>query len=161
AKAAVGREANLMARREDPVESHFPAVLTGLIDWIMVWRILVELNEGYGLEVFLSIEDNLPAAQTYNGRRPAPARMPDRAVGAAKMDRIIAGDRALLDEQLAHRDHFPFNLLAFGAQVVVFASRQIGIDFGNLQGAAVPPCRGEVRLVWLPVVLERCENPRG
>src|SRR5262249_21606682 len=99
------------------------AILADLIDRIMVWRILVKLNKGHGLEVFLSVEDNLPAAQTYNGRRPAPARMPDGAVGAAQMQWIIAGDCALLDEQLAHWHHFPFNLLAFGAQVVVFAGR--------------------------------------
>ena len=35
--------------------------------------------------------------------------------------RIIAGDRAFLDEQLAHRHHLPLDLLPLGAEIVVLA----------------------------------------
>ena len=50
-----------------------------------------------------------------------PIGMPDRAVGTGKGMGRFAGDGALLDEQLAHRHHFPFNLLTLDAEIVVSA----------------------------------------
>src|SRR5438034_10351268 len=65
--------------------------------------------------------------------------MPDRAVGAAEAENVIAGQRSFLDEQLAHRDHLPFDLLAFSAAIVVLAGRRIRIDLGDLEHAALLP----------------------
>src|SRR4051794_8546235 len=103
-----------MAGRENLVECHFPVVVVDLGNRIVVRRILVELNESHRLEIVLGVEDALAAAQPYYGRRPTSARMPDRAVGAAEVEHDRAGDRTLLDEQLTHRHHFPFDLLTLG-----------------------------------------------
>ena len=87
--------------------------------------------------------------------------MPDRAVGAGEVADIVAGKRAFLDEQLAHRHHFPFDLLALGAEIIVLAGLRIGIDLGDLKVAALPPAHRQVLVVGLPVVFQRRHHPRG
>src|SRR5215470_14043949 len=74
-EAAVGGEADLVAGREDFIEGNFPMVVVDLLDGILVRRVLVELKEGHGLEVLLGIEDELAAAQSHDGGRPAAARV--------------------------------------------------------------------------------------
>src|SRR5260370_33780202 len=90
-KAPVGREADLVAGREDLVERHLPMVVVDLLGGILVRRVLVELQESHGPEVLLGIEDELAATQSHDGGRPAAARVPDGAVGAAETWNLIAG----------------------------------------------------------------------
>src|SRR5580704_5890069 len=87
--------------------------------------------------------------------------MPDSAVGAAEVVRIVTRDSAFLDEQLPHWHHFPFNFLTLRAEIIKFAGRWIGIDFRYLENAAVPPSHGQVLVVGLPVVFECSDDPRG
>ena len=96
---------------------------------------------------------------TVDAQRPVGCQMvpsaPQRPVD------VVAGDGSLLDEQFAHRHHFPFDLLALGAEIVVFAGRRIGIDLGNLEHAALLPAVGEVADIGHPVVFERRDHARG
>src|SRR5215471_18409237 len=86
--------------------------------------------------------------------------MPYRAVGAAEMERVGARNRALLDKQFAHRNHFPFDLLPFGAEIIVFSGRRIGVDFRDFQSSAVHPGHRQVLVVWLPIIFERHDDSR-
>ena len=88
---AVGREADLVARRVDLVEHDLPGVLVDLLDRILVLRILVELQEGRRIEILLRVEDADAAAQAHDSRRPAALGMPDRAVGAGQRERASPG----------------------------------------------------------------------
>jgi hypothetical protein len=118
--------------REDLVECHLPVVIVDLGDRVLIRRVLVELQTGHRLEVVLRVEDDLTPAQPDHSGGPAAGRMPDRAIGAGEVADIIAGKGALLDEQLTHRHHFPFDLLTLGAEIIVLAGRRIGIDLGDL-----------------------------
>ncbi len=136
-------------------------VVVDLLGGILVRRVLVELKESHGLEVLLGIEDELAATQSHDGGRPAAARVPDGAVGAAETENIIAGERPLLDEQFAHGHHLPFDLLTLGAEIVVLAGLRVGIDLGDLEHAALLPSLGQVADVGHPVVFERRDHARG
>src|SRR6516164_11316287 len=107
-----------MAGREDLVELHLPVVVVDPGDRVLVLRVLVELQESHRVEIAFRIEDDLSTTQPDYGGGPPPAWMPDRAVGAAQMERIGAGECPLLDEPLAHRHHFPFDLLTLGTQII-------------------------------------------
>ena len=160
-EAAIGREADLVAGREDLVERHLPVIVVDLLDRVLVRRILVELEESHRLEILFGVEDDLASAQPHDGGRPTSGRMPYGAVGAAETMDVVAGDRPLFDEQFAHRHHFPFDLLTLGAEIVVLAGLRIGIDFGYLERAAFLPTLGEIAHVGHPVVFDRGDDPRG
>src|SRR6266446_5462815 len=87
--------------------------------------------------------------------------MPNGAVGAAETVDIVAGNRPLLDEQLPHRHHFPFDLLTLGTEIIVLAGRWVGIDLGDLEDTALFPTVGQVANVGYPVVFERRDDARG
>ena len=158
---AVGREADLVARRVDLVEDDLPRVLVDLLDLVLVLRILVELQEGGRLEVLLGIEDADAAAQAHDRRGPATFRMPDRAVGAGQRERRFAGQRALLDEQLAHRHHFPVDLVALGAAQIVEAGLLVGIDLLDGERAALDPGVAQLGNIGFPVEAQRGLHARG
>ena len=137
---AVGREADLVTRRMDLVEDDLPRVLVDLLDLVLVLRILVELQEGGRLEILLGVEDADATAQAHDGGGPAAFRMPDRAVGPGERQRRLAGQRAFLDEQLAHRHHFPIDLVALGAAQIVEAGLLVRVDLLDGERAALDPC---------------------
>src|SRR5215813_565583 len=116
---AVRRKANLVTGRADPVERDSPGVLTCGNDWVLPLRVLVELQESYWIEILLRIENDDAATEPHDRRRPSAFGMPNRAVCSTQGERGLARQRALLDEQLAHRHHFPINLVALGALVVI------------------------------------------
>ena len=145
--------------RKNLVERDFPVVVVDLLHRILVRRILVELDEGDRREILFGIENDDAAAQANHGRGPTPARMPDGTIGAGEAVRIVARDRAFLDEQFAHRHHFPLDLLPLGAEVIVLAGRLVGIDFRDLQGAALLPALRHAGRVGHPVVFQRGDDP--
>jgi len=61
--------------------------------------------------------------------------MPDRAVGASQGQRRDTGQRAFLDEKLAHRHHFPVDLVALRAAVVVQAGFFVGVELADRERA--------------------------
>ena len=160
-ESSIGRKANLVTGREDPVEFYFPVVSIDLRDRILIRRVLVELQEGHRLEVLLGIEDDLAPAQPDHGRCPAAGRMPDGSIRAGEAVHVVAGDRPLFDEQLTHRHHFPFDLLTLGAEVIVFAGLRVGIDPGDLEHAALLPSVSEIAHVGHPVIFQCRDDPRG
>src|SRR5262249_7869156 len=85
----------------------------------------------------------------------------DEGVGPAETEDIVAGERPLLDEQFAHGHHLPFDLLAFGAEIVVLAGLRVRIDLGDLEHAALLPSLGQVAHVGHPIVFERRDDARG
>ena len=147
---AVGREADLMAGGEDLVEDDLPMVVVDPRDRILVGQILVELQEGNRIEVLLRVEDGDAAAQPDHGGGPAAhrdARSCRRRRKGYGAD--VAGNGSLLDEEFAHRHHFPLDLLALGAAVVELSRRLVGIDLGDRQRAAILPA----------IARDRCELP--
>ncbi len=154
-EAAVGRETDLMPRRVDLVEHHLPGVLVDLLHWILALHVLVELQEGHRFEILLRVKDADAAAQPHHCRCPAALGMPDRAVGATQRQWIGAGHRAFLDEQLAHRHHFPVDLVALRALVVVEPGLRIGIDLLDGERAALHPGIAQLADIGRPVVSQR------
>ncbi len=150
-----------MSRRVDLVEHDLPRVLVDLLDLVLVLRILVELQEGGRLEVLFGIEDADAAAQAHDRRGPAALGMPDRAVGAGERQRRLAGQRAFLDEQLAHRHHFPVDLVALGAAQIVEAGLLVGIDLLDGERAALDPGLAQFRDIRRPVEAQRRLHLRG
>ena len=62
AESAVGREPDLMARREDLVELHFPVIVVDLGDRVLVRGVFVELQESHWIEIAFRIKNDLSAA---------------------------------------------------------------------------------------------------
>ena len=70
-------------------------------------------------------------------------------------ERSVAGRRAFLDEQLAHRHHFPIDLVALGAPIVVEAGLRIGVDLLDGERAALHPGVAQLGHVGRPVEAQR------
>src|SRR5262249_43225501 len=152
---AVRRKADLVARRVDLVERHRPGVLARGSDRILALRILVELQECDRLEILLRVENADAAAQADHARGPTALRMPDRAVRAGQGQRRGTGQRTLFDEEFAHRDHLPVDLVTLGAAIVVLAGIGIGLDLVDGERATLDPRLAQLRHIGSPVELQR------
>ena len=156
---AVGREADLVARREDLVEHDLPVVVVDPSTGYWSGESLLNCRKATGSKFFSG--SRMRCRRTAARRSPPSGlRMPDRAVGAGQRKRRIAGHRAFLDEQLAHRHHFPVDLVALGAAVVVLSGLRVGIDLRDRERAALLPAVAQIGRVGRPVELQRRLHPR-
>ena len=86
--------------------------------------------------------------------------MPDCSIGAGQRQRRVARHRAFLHEQFTHGHHFPVDLVALGAAIVVEAGFGVGVDLPDGERAALDPGIAQVGHVGRPVVPECRLHPR-